>query len=93
MHPLTMTALGVGSGLALVVIPVSAHLGKLHVPGYVGIAILAFVTSFISGLASGSHLFAGSPVGLALSLFCFWSAAAGIGSILAIFFCRDQTEP
>jgi hypothetical protein len=92
MHPLIIAALALGCGVILVGIPLSARKGKLHLPGYIGIALLAFVASFLFGLASGWRVFAGSPVGVALSLLCFWSAAAGVGSILAAFFCREQAE-
>lgn len=92
MHLLIITALALGCVAILVAIPLSAHKGKLHVPGYIGIALLAFAASFVCGLASGYRVFAGSLVGVALSLLCFWSAAAGVGSILAVFFCRDQAE-
>ena len=92
MHRLIITVLTVGCGVILVAIPLAAHRGKLHVPGYVGIAILAFVISFLCGLASGSRFFAGSPVGVALSLLCFWSAAVGVGSIVAAFFWRGPVQ-
>jgi hypothetical protein len=92
VHTLTITALALGCTALVVGMPLAAHRGKLHVPGYIGIALLAFGASFVCGLASGYHWFAGSPVGVALSLLCFWSAAAGVGSILAIFFCRDHVE-
>jgi hypothetical protein len=90
VHSLIITALALGCIAIVVGIPAAAHRGKLHVPGYIGIALLAFPTSFICGLASGYHWFAGSLVGVALSLLCFWSAAVGVGSIVAVFFCRDH---
>jgi hypothetical protein len=54
--------------------------------------MLAFVASFLFGRASGYRSFAGAPVGIALSLVCFWLAAAGVGSILALFFYRNPSE-
>ena len=92
MHLLILLALALGCCAIVIAIPLGAHRGKLHVPGYAGIAILAFGASFLFGLASGYRPVAGSPVGVALSLLCFWSAAAGVGSILALFFCRSQAE-
>jgi len=92
MHWLTISVLALGCITILVAIPLAAFRGKLHVPGYIGTALLAFGGSFLFGLASGYRWFAGSPVGVVLSLLCFWSAAAGVGSLLAIFFCRDQAE-
>ena len=92
MHPLIITVLAIGCGVIQVALPVSAHRGKLHVPGYIGIGILAFIASFLFGLASGSRFLAGSPAGVALSLFCFWSAAAGVGAIVAAFFWREPAQ-
>jgi hypothetical protein len=92
VHLLIICVLAVGCIGILIAIPAGAHRGKLHVPGYAGIAILAFIASFLFGIASGYRPFAGSPVGIALSLLCFWSAAACVGSILALFFCRSHAE-
>jgi hypothetical protein len=92
VHLLLLWALAVGCCAIVIAIPWGAHRGKLHVPGYSGLAILAFAASFLFGLASGYRLVAGSPVGVALSLLCFWSAAAGVGSIVALFFYRNQAE-
>jgi hypothetical protein len=92
MHLLIVTALALGCLAALVGIPLSAHRGKLHVPGYIGIALLTFVASFLFGLASGYRRIAGSPAAVVFSLLCFWSVAAGVGSIVAIFFCRGEAE-
>ncbi len=92
MHSLLITALALGCAAGLIGMPLSAHRGRLHVPGYIGIALLAFVASFLFGLASGYRWFVGSPVAVAFSLLCFWSTATGVGSILAIFFCRDHAE-
>jgi hypothetical protein len=92
VHLSILLALGLGCVGIVVAIPLGAHRGKLHVPGYTGIAILAFIASFLFGIASGYRPFAGSPVGIALSLLCFWSAAACVGSILALFFCRSHAD-
>jgi hypothetical protein len=92
VHLSILLALGLGCVAIIVAIPLGAHRGKLHVPGYAGIAILTFLASFLFGIASGYRPFAGSPVGIALSLLCFWSAAACVGSILALFFCRSHAE-
>lgn len=87
-----MLILALGCAAILIAMPLAAHRGKLHVPGFMGIALLAFLASFAFGFVSGLHPLAGSPVGVALSLLCFWAAAAGVGSILAVFFCRNQAE-
>lgn len=92
MHLLIIAALALGCAAIVVAFPLGARGGRLHVPGYAGIAVLAFVTSFFCGRASGYRSFAGAPVGIALSLVCFWLAAAGVGSILALFFYRNPSE-
>lgn len=88
MHLLILSVLSLGCVAIIVALPLAARRGKLHVPGYVGIAILAFAASIFCGFASGYRSFAGEPVGVALSLFCFWFAAATAGSILALCFYR-----
>lgn len=88
MHLLTFSVLFLGCVAIIVALPVAARRGKLHVPGYVGIAILAFAASIFCGFASGYRFFAGAPVGVGLSLLCFWLAAATVGSILALCFYR-----
>ena len=92
MHFVIITALALGCIAILIGMPVAAHKGKLHVPGYIGIALITFVGSFLFGLASGYSRIAGSPVAVVFALLCFWSAAAGVGSIVAIFFWRDEAE-
>jgi hypothetical protein len=71
----------------------AAARGKLHLPGYIGLAILAFVASVTFGKLSGAHGIAGSFVGVLLSVACFLSISAGVGSVLALAFYRDPPEP
>jgi hypothetical protein len=79
-----------GVCLAIVVaIPVAAARGKLHMPAYIGIAILAFAASLVFGETSGARRIAGSIAGVILSVACFLSIAVFLGCILALFFYRD----
>jgi hypothetical protein len=69
-----------------------AHRGKLHIPGYAGIAALGFVFSLISGKFAGASLIAGTAVGVFLSILCFLLLAVAVGSIVALFFYRHSSE-
>jgi hypothetical protein len=68
-----------------------AHRGKLHIPGYAGIAALGFVLSLISGKFAGSRSIAGTSVGVFLSILCFLLLAVAVGSIIALFFYRHSS--
>ena len=68
-----------------------AHRGKLHIPGYAGIAALGFVLSLISGKFAGSRSIAGTAVGVFLSILCFLLLAVAVGSIVALFFYRHSS--
>jgi hypothetical protein len=70
-------------------IPMAAARGKLHVPGYVGIALLAFAVSLIFGKLAGFRKVAASPAGPILSIIFFLLIAVVVGSILALLFYRD----
>jgi len=70
-------------------IPMAAARGKLHIPGYVGMAMLAFAVSLLFGKLAGVRRFVGSPVGPILSIIFFLLIAVAVGSILALFFYRD----
>jgi hypothetical protein len=76
----------------VVVIPAAAARSRLHMPAYIGIAILAFAASLIFGEMSGARRIAGSAAGVVLSIACFLSIAVFVGSILALFFYRDPPE-
>lgn len=73
----------------VVSIPAAAARSKLHMPAYIGIALLAFVMSFVFGEISGAHGIKGSIAGIVLSMACFLSIAAAVGSILALVFYHD----
>ena len=69
-----------------------AHRGKLHIPGYSGIAMLGFVLSLIFGRIAGAHSIAGTAVGVFFSILCFLFLAVVVGSIVALFFYRHSSE-
>ena len=85
--PLTVTCIAV-----VVAIPVAANRSRLHIPGYVGIAFLAFVLGLLAGRLSGAHAITGTSIGIALSLLFFLLIAVAIGSVLALFFYRDPPD-
>ena len=70
-------------------IPIAAARRKLHIPGYVGIALLAFALSFVFGRVAGFARVAASGAGPILSIIFFLLIAVAVGSILALFFYRD----
>jgi hypothetical protein len=76
----------------LIVVPLAAARGRLHIPGYVGLAFLASVAGFLCGRISGIHGLAGTPWGVLLSLLFFLLMAFASGSVLALFFYRDPRE-
>ena len=68
-----------------------ARRGKLHIPGYSGIAILGFVLSLTFGKIAGAHSIAGTAVGVFFSILCFLLLAVVVGSIDALFFYRHSS--
>ena len=73
----------------LVVIPVAAARGKLHIPGYAGLALLALALAFAFGRVAGVRGMAGTYAGVFLSVVFFLLVAAGAGCVVALFFYRD----
>src|SRR6202040_2068157 len=63
-------------------IPMAAARGKLHIPGYVGMAMLAFTVGLLFGKLAGFRRFVGSVVGPILSIIFFLLIAVAVGSIL-----------
>ena len=82
--PLVAACLGI-AGL----IPMAAARRKLHIPGYVGMALLAFALSLVFGKLAGFTRVAASAAGPILSIIFFLLIAVAVGSILALFFYRD----
>jgi hypothetical protein len=68
-----------------------AHRGKLHIPGYAGIAALAFILSLVFGRFAGARAMAGTTVGVLFSILCFLLLAVAVGSIVALFFYRHSS--
>src|ERR1700756_2219418 len=68
-----------------------AHRGKLHIPGYAGIAALGFILSLIFGRFAGARSMAGTAVGVFFSILCFLLLAVVVGSIIALFFYRHSS--
>ena len=87
------TALLIFVCLAVVLALVAgARKGVLHVPGYIGMAMFAFVVALVLGWLSGIHRIRGSPLGVILSVLFFLLISVSAGSILAIFFFRPPPE-
>jgi hypothetical protein len=75
--------------LALMVfISVSACKGKLHIPGYIGIAFLAFGSSLLFGSLAGIKALRGTTLAITLSIAFYLCIATTIGSIVALLFYR-----
>ena len=70
----------------------AASRGKLHIPGYVGLALASFAVAFICGRISGAHSVRGTRSGEILSIAFFLLIAVAVGSVLAIFFYREPPE-
>ena len=70
-------------------IPMAAARRKFHIPGYIGIALLAFALSLVFGKLAGFTRIAGSAAGPILSILFFLLIAVAVGSILALLFYRD----
>jgi hypothetical protein len=87
MVPLLLACLGV-----LVAVPVAAARGKLHVPGYVGLAFLAFAIALLFGWIAGARGVTGTIAGLSLSILFFLLMATAAGCVLALFFYRHPPE-
>lgn len=86
--PMVLLSLGL-----MIMIPVAASRGKLHIPGYVGIAMLTFASSLLFGRLAGVRGIAGRGIAIFLSVAFFALLAASVGSILALFVYRRREEP
>jgi hypothetical protein len=73
-------------------VPFAASRGRLHTPGYIGIALASFVVAFILGRISGAQGIRGRHSGEVLSIVFFLLMAVALGSVLAIFFHRDPPQ-
>jgi hypothetical protein len=84
--------LALGCLSIVVVIPWVAARGKLHIPGYVGLAFLAFAVAFLLGRLGGVRWITGTIAGIFLSVAFFLLVAVGVGCVVALFFYRDPPE-
>jgi lysylphosphatidylglycerol synthetase-like protein (DUF2156 family) len=75
-----------------VTIIVCARRGKLHIPGYVGLAFLAFAVALVLGRVAGARAVSGTHVGVVVSILYFLLIAVAVGSILALFFYRHPPQ-
>lgn len=78
--------------IALFGIPVAAARGKLHMPGYAGLSLLALVVGLVLGRI-GAHATKGSVAAVVLSAIFFMLIAVAIGSVLALACYRERPAP
>jgi lysylphosphatidylglycerol synthetase-like protein (DUF2156 family) len=84
--------LSLASAAIAVGISVCARRGKLHIPGYIGLAFLAFAVALILGKISGARAVTGTHFGLLLSILFFLLMAVAVSSIVALFFYRHPPQ-
>jgi hypothetical protein len=85
--------LSIACFVVILAVPTAAARSRLHIPGYVGIALLALIVALACGKIAGIHGVTGTPIGVALSVIFFLLIAVTVGSVLALFFYRDPPEP
>jgi hypothetical protein len=73
----------------LVAIPSAAWRGRLHIPGYAGIAILSFGMAMVFGWLARPGRVPGVISGTVVAVAFFLLMAAGVGSVLALLFYRS----
>jgi lysylphosphatidylglycerol synthetase-like protein (DUF2156 family) len=88
----TILPVGLGCLGLIIALPVAAARGKLHIPGYVGLALLSFVAGLLLGHFSGVRAIVGTMTGIALSILAILLIAAAVGCVLAVFFYRHPAE-
>jgi hypothetical protein len=77
-----------GCLIVVVGIPIAAARRKLHIPGYVGIALASLIVGLLVGRVSGLRGVSGTRTGFSLSILFFMLIASTVGSIIALFFYR-----
>jgi len=87
-----LIAMAVVCVLVVLAVLFAASRGKLHIPGYVGLALVSFAVAFICGRISGAASVRGTRTGEILSVVFFLLVAVAVGSVLAIFFYREPPE-
>jgi hypothetical protein len=73
----------------VIAFPLAASQGWLHIPGYAGIAMLSFGVALVLGWLLQPGRITGVISGAFLAVLFFLSMAAGVGSVLALLFCRS----
>ena len=76
----------------VIAIAVAASRGKLHMAGYIGIALAAFAAAMILGKISGIRGVSGTTIGLLLSVLFFFAISAVLGSIAGLVFYKPPPE-
>jgi hypothetical protein len=87
-----VVSLTLACAVIVVTIPICASRGKLHVPGYAGLAFLAFAIGLLLGRIAGARAVAGTIAGVLVSVVFFLLIATALGSILALFFYRHPPD-
>lgn len=80
--------LAIGCFVIVLLGPIAALRGVLHIPAYCGFALLFLVSGLVIGKLAGMQI-RGSLPGVCLSVIFFLTMAACLGSVLAIFFYRQ----
>jgi drug/metabolite transporter (DMT)-like permease len=91
-NPFILVPLVLACVAILIVLPLTARRGRLHIPGYVGFAFLAFVLALLCGYLAGRGGITATPAGVVLSFLFYLLIAAAVGSVLALFFYRDPPQ-
>ena len=76
----------------VVAIAAAASQGKLHMAGYIGVALAAFAAAMVFGKVSGVRGVSGTTIGLLLSVLFFFAISAVLGSIAALVFYKPPPE-
>ena len=84
--------LALSSFAILIAVPWAAARGKLHIPGYVGLAFLTFAIALLLGRIAGARAITGTIVGVLLSVAFFLLIAAAVGCVVALFFYRQPPD-
>jgi hypothetical protein len=91
-HFLLVVSLTLACALIVMVIPICASRGKLHIPGYVGLGFFAFAIGLLSGRIAGARAVTGTIAGVLLSTMFFLLIATALGAVLALFFYCHPPE-
>jgi hypothetical protein len=91
-RPALVGGLTIACVAIIVAIPTCASMGKFHVPGYAGLALVTSVVGLIFGRIAGTRAITGTPAGVLLSMAFFLLVATALGSVLALFFYQRAQE-